>query len=137
MKDTKYVEPTGLSSRNQSSAQDLARLVGSAAHDPMVREFSTSPGTQVAVGKRTVQYNNTNRLVKNPAWEIGVQKTGFINEAGQCLVMQAKVAGRRLIMVFLDSAGKLSRIGDAERVRRWVETNQPSAGSVTVRQVSS
>jgi D-alanyl-D-alanine endopeptidase (penicillin-binding protein 7) len=137
MKDTKYVEPTGLSSRNQSSAQDLARLVGSAAQDAMVREFSTSPGTQVAVGKRTLQFSNTNRLVKNPSWEIGVQKTGFINEAGQCLVMQAKVAGRKLIMVFLDSAGKLSRIADAERVRRWVEANQPSAGSVTVRQVSS
>jgi D-alanyl-D-alanine endopeptidase (penicillin-binding protein 7) len=137
MKDTRYVEPTGLSSRNQSSAQDLARLVGTAANDPMLREFSTSAGTQVAVGRRTVQYNNTNRLVKNPAWDIGVQKTGFINEAGQCLVMQAKVAGRRLIMVFLDSAGKLSRIGDAERVRRWIETNQPTAGSVVVRQVSS
>jgi D-alanyl-D-alanine endopeptidase (penicillin-binding protein 7) len=137
MKDTKYVEPTGLSSHNQSSAQDLARLVGTAALDPMLREFSTSPGTQVAVGKRTLQFSNTNRLVRNPAWEIGVQKTGFINEAGQCLVMQAKVAGRKLIMVFLDSAGKLSRIGDAERVRRWVEANQPAAGSVPVRQISS
>ena len=137
MKDTKYVEPTGLSSRNQSSAQDLARLVGAAVGDTMLREFSTSPGTQVVVCKRTLQYSNTNRLVKNPAWEIGVQKTGFINEAGQCLVMQAKVAGRKLIMVFLDSAGKLSRIGDAERVRRWIETNQPTAGSVVVRQVSS
>jgi D-alanyl-D-alanine endopeptidase (penicillin-binding protein 7) len=137
MKDTRYVEPTGLSSHNQSSAQDLARLVGTAAHDPMLREFSTSPGAQVAVGKRTLQFSNTNRLVKNPAWEIGVQKTGFINEAGQCLVMQAKVAGRKLIMVFLDSAGKLSRIGDAERVRRWVETNAPNGGSVVVRQVSS
>ncbi|MDB5912904.1 MAG: D-alanyl-D-alanine endopeptidase, partial [Ramlibacter sp.] len=141
MKDTRYVEPTGLSSRNQSSAQDLARLVGAAAHDPMLREFSTSPGAQVAVGNRTLQYNNTNRLVKNPAWEIGVQKTGFINEAGQCLVMQVKVAGRKLIMVFLDSAGKLSRIADAERVRRWVETQPlPAAvtpgGSTMVRQVN-
>ncbi|MDB5861175.1 MAG: D-alanyl-D-alanine endopeptidase [Ramlibacter sp.] len=137
MKDTKYVEPTGLSSHNQSSAQDLARLVGTAAHDPMLREFSTSPGAQVAVGRRTLQFSNTNRLVKNPAWEIGVQKTGFINEAGQCLVMQVKVAGRKLIMVFLDSAGKLSRIADAERVRRWVETNAPNGGAVVVRQVSS
>jgi D-alanyl-D-alanine endopeptidase (penicillin-binding protein 7) len=137
MKDTKYVEPTGLSSHNQSSAQDLARLVGTAALDPMLREFSTSPGTQVAVGKRTLQFSNTNRLVRNPAWEIGVQKTGFINEAGQCLVMQAKVAGRKLIMVFLDSAGKLSRIADAERVRRWVETHQPTGAAVMVRQVSS
>ena len=122
MMDTSYVEPTGLSSRNQSSAHDLATLVSFAHGDPTLRELSTSTGYQVAVGHRTLQYNNTNRLVKNPAWEIGLQKTGYITEAGQCLVMQAKVAGRKLIMVFLDSAGKLSRIGDAERVKRWVES---------------
>ena len=127
MKDTQYVEPTGLSFRNQSSAQDLATLVGAAYHDPMLREYSTSQGYEFAMGKRTLHYNNTNRLVKNPNWEIGLQKTGYISEAGQCLVMQAKVAGRKLIMVFLDSAGKLSRLGDAERVRRWVETNAPTA----------
>ena len=73
------------------------------------------------MGRRTLQYNTTNRLVKSPNWDIGLQKTGYISEAGQCLVMQTKVAGRQLIMVFLDSAGKLSRIADAERVRRWVE----------------
>jgi D-alanyl-D-alanine endopeptidase (penicillin-binding protein 7) len=76
----------------------------------------------VEVGRRTLQYNNTNRLVKSPSWDIGLQKTGYISEAGQCLVMQARVAGRKLIFVFLDSAGKLSRIGDAERVRRWLES---------------
>ena len=70
-----------------------------------------------------LQFNTTNRLVKSPDWDIGVQKTGYISEAGQCLVMQTKIAGRKLIMVFLDSAGKFSRIGDAERVRRWVEAN--------------
>ena len=123
MTDTRYVEPTGLSSRNQSSAQDLAALVSAAHADPILRDFSTSAGYKVAVGKRTLQYNNTNRLIKNPAWEIGLQKTGYISEAGQCLVMQTKIAGRKLIMVFLDSAGKLSRLGDAERVRRWVEAN--------------
>ncbi|MDR7308510.1 D-alanyl-D-alanine endopeptidase (penicillin-binding protein 7) [Rhodoferax saidenbachensis] len=122
MRDTQYVEPTGLSSRNQSSAKDLATLVNYAYSDPTLRELSTSTGYQVEVGNRTLQYNNTNRLVKNPAWDIGLQKTGYITEAGQCLVMQAKIAGRKLIMVFLDSAGKLSRIGDAERVRRWVES---------------
>ena len=121
MHDTHYVEPTGLSSRNQSSAKDLAVLVAQAAEDPLLREFSTSPGHQVAVGRQTLQYNNTNRLVKSPAWDIMVQKTGYISEAGQCLVMQAKVAGRKVVMVFLDSAGKLTRIADAERVRRWVE----------------
>ena len=126
MHATSYVEPTGLSSKNQSSATDLATLVGYAYGDATVRELSTSPGYDVEVGKRTLRYNNTNRLVKSPAWDIGLQKTGYISEAGQCLVMQAKVAGRKLIMVFLDSAGKLSRIADAERVRRWVESN-PSA----------
>ena len=123
MNDTRYVEPTGLSSRNQSSAQDLATLVNAAHGDATLRELTTSPGYQVAVGSRTLQYNNTNRLVKNPGWDIGLQKTGYISEAGQCLVMQTKIAGRKLIMVFLDSAGKLSRLGDAERVRRWVEAN--------------
>jgi serine-type D-Ala-D-Ala endopeptidase (penicillin-binding protein 7) len=123
MHDTRYVEPTGLSSKNQSSARDLATLVDFAYGDPTLRELSTSTGHQVEVGRRTLQYNNTNRLVKNPAWNIGLQKTGYISEAGQCLVMQARVAGRKLIMVFLDSAGKLSRIGDAERVRRWVESS--------------
>ncbi|NDI26515.1 MAG: D-alanyl-D-alanine endopeptidase [Burkholderiaceae bacterium] len=124
MNSTHYVEPTGLSSRNQSSATDLAVLVGAAYNVPLLRELSTSPGREVAVGRRTLQYNTTNRLVKSPNWDIGLQKTGYISEAGQCLVMQTKVSGRKLIMVFLDSAGKLSRIADAERVRRWVETNQ-------------
>ncbi len=129
MQDTRYVEPTGLSSRNQSSAQDLALLVNAAYADATVRSLSTSPEYQVEVGNRVLQFNTTNRLVKSPDWEIGVQKTGFINEAGQCLVMQAKVAGRKLIMVFLDSAGKFSRIADAERVRRWVEATHAVPGS--------
>ena len=123
MRDTRYIEPTGLSSRNQSSAKDLATLVSFAYQDPMLRELSTSPSYQVEVGKHTFNYKTTNRLIKNPNWDIGLQKTGYISEAGQCLVMQAKIAGRKLIMVFLDSAGKLSRITDAERVRRWVEVN--------------
>ena len=123
MLSTSYVEPTGLSSKNQSSARDLAKLVDVASGDPLLREFSTSPGYQVAVGNRTLQYNNTNRLIKNPSWDIGLQKTGYISEAGRCLVMQTKVAGRNLIMIFLDSAGKLSRLGDAERVRSWVESS--------------
>jgi D-alanyl-D-alanine endopeptidase (penicillin-binding protein 7) len=138
MNDTSYAEPTGLSSKNQSSARDLATLVNFAYGDPTLRELSTSTGYQVEVGNRMLQFHNTNRLVKNPAWEIGIQKTGFINEAGQCLVMQAKVAGRKLIMVFLDSAGKLSRIGDAERVRHWVEAiPAPVAKSVAPVAVSA
>jgi D-alanyl-D-alanine endopeptidase (penicillin-binding protein 7) len=133
MKDTRYVEPTGLSSGNQSSARDLATLVSAAYNDPMLRELTTSPGYQVEIGSRMMQFNNTNRLVKNPDWDIGLQKTGFINEAGQCLVLQAKVAGRKLIMVFLDSAGKLSRIADAERVRHWVEANHTMAPRALVK----
>jgi serine-type D-Ala-D-Ala endopeptidase (penicillin-binding protein 7) len=120
MAHTKYVEPTGLSSRNQSSARDLATLVSAAHTYPLIRELSTSLEHQVAVGRRQVQFRNTNGLVRNPEWDISLQKTGYISEAGRCLVMQAKLAGRQLIMVFLDSAGKYSRIGDAERVRRWV-----------------
>jgi D-alanyl-D-alanine endopeptidase (penicillin-binding protein 7) len=127
MKSTRYVEPTGLSSQNQSSAQDLARLVAVASSDTLLSQFSTSPGHVVDIGTRSLQYNNTNRLVRNPGWDIGIQKTGYISEAGQCLVMQAKISGRKLIMVFLDSAGKLSRLGDAERVRRWVETQHVAA----------
>ena len=127
MTRTSYAEPTGLSSLNQSSANDLAKLVSAAHGDALLRELTTSPGHQVVVGKQTLQFNNTNQLIKSRAWNIGLQKTGYINEAGQCLVMQTKISGRKLIMVFLDSAGKLSRIADAERVRRWIE----STGSKT------
>lgn len=130
MTDTRYVEPTGLSSSNQSSAHDLATLVNVTHSDPLLRELSTSPSHEVAVGRRVLQYNNTNRLVKSPAWDIGLQKTGYISEAGRCLVMQAQVAGRKLIMVFLDSAGKFSRLGDAERVRSWVEKAHPVGGAI-------
>ena len=128
MQDTRYVEPTGLSSQNRSSARDLARLVGVAYHDPLLRELTTSPGYEVEVGRRTLQFNNTNRLVKSPAWDIGLQKTGYISEAGRCLVMQAEIAGRKLIMVFLDSTGKFSRLADAERVRSWVQRSSRSSG---------
>ena len=120
MLDTRYAEPTGLSSSNQSSARDLATLVNAAYQHRIIRELSTSLEYQVAIGDRQVQYRNTNVLVRSPAWEIGLQKTGYISEAGRCLVMQAKMAGRHLIMVFLDSSGKYSRLGDAERVRKWI-----------------
>ncbi|MBL0086039.1 MAG: peptidase S11 [Ideonella sp.] len=123
MKDTRYAEPTGLSSRNQSSASDLARLVMEAHKQPMLRDLSTSQEMQVPVGHRVVQFRNTNGLVRDPQWEIGLQKTGYISEAGRCLVMQAKFAGRKLIMVLLDSAGRYSRIGDAERIRRWLNAS--------------
>ena len=120
MHDTRYVEPTGLSSSNQSSAQDLTRLVKAASLHPIIRELSTSREAAVPVGRRTVQFHSTNGLVRNPEWDIVLQKTGYIAAAGRCLVMQANMAGRQLIMVLLDSAGKYSRIGDAERIRKWM-----------------
>ena len=133
MNDTRYVEPTGLSSANQSSARDLATLVKAAHEHQIIRELSTSHEYAVEVGNRPVQFRNTNGLVKSPEWDIGLQKTGYISEAGRCLVMQAKMAGRQLIMVFLDSAGKYSRIGDAERVRRWVtESAAPAVPTLAV-----
>lgn len=127
MVNTHYVEPTGLSSKNQSSAPDLATLVAAAGKVSLIRELSTSPEYQVEIGNNELTFRNTNGLVRSPSWNIVVQKTGYISEAGRCLVMQAQMAGRKLIMVFLDSAGKYSRIGDAERVRRWVTENAPAA----------
>lgn len=120
MADTRYVEPTGLSASNQSSAQDLTRLVRAAFEHPIIRDLSTSQEMVVPVGRRPVAFHSTNGLVRNPEWEIGLQKTGYISAAGRCLVMQTQLAGRRLIMVLLDSAGKYSRIGDAERIRKWM-----------------
>lgn len=137
MTDTRYVEPTGLSSLNQASARDLATLVNIAHGDPLLRELSTSPSYEVALGRKTLQFNNTNSLVKSPDWDIGLQKTGYISEAGRCLVMQAQVSGRKLIMVFLDSAGKFSRLGDAQRVRHWVESTPSLAGPVHAAKTAS
>ncbi|MDN3922985.1 D-alanyl-D-alanine endopeptidase [Pelomonas sp. PFR6] len=131
MLDTHYVEPTGLSSRNQSSAKDLAALVKVAHEVPLLREFSTSKEAKVQVGRRQMAFHSTNGLVRSGSWDIGLQKTGFINEAGKCLVMQAQLAGRKLIMVFLDSTGKYARIGDAERVRKWLSGNPAAAAAVT------
>ena len=121
MQDTRFVDPTGLNSNNQSSARDLAVLVKAAYQQPLIRELSISPEHAVRLGARQVQFRNTNSLVRNPSWDIGLQKTGYIVEAGRCLVMQASMVGRKYIMIFLDSAGKYSRQADAERVRRWLE----------------
>ncbi len=123
MTDTRYVEPTGLSSDNQSSARDLTRLVKAAFHHPIIRDLSTSQEMMVPMGARQLQFRNTNGLVRNPEWEIGLQKTGYISAAGRCVVMQAQMAGRKLIMVLLDSAGKYSRMGDAERIRKWLASS--------------
>ena len=128
MRDTHFVEPTGLSSKNQSSANDLALLVKAANQNSLIREYSTSHEALVPVGERTLQFRNTNGLIRGGTWDIALQKTGYIAEAGRCLVMQVTMAGRELVMVLLDSAGKYSRIADAERIKNWV-TNQLSSPS--------
>jgi D-alanyl-D-alanine endopeptidase (penicillin-binding protein 7) len=131
MRNTRYVEPTGLSSSNQSSAHDLSLLVMAAMDHQLIRELSTSADASVNVGSRSMQFRNTNGLIRNPSWEIGLQKTGYISEAGRCVVMQAQLAGRKLIMVLLDSAGRYSRIGDAERLRAWITHSLPAAQAAT------
>lgn len=120
MHDTRFVEPTGLSSKNQSSAHDLAILVRASHEHELLRQFSVSQEAKVAVGRQQLQFRNTNGLVRGGTWDIALQKTGYIAEAGRCVVMQATLAGRELIMVLLDSAGRYSRIGDAERLRKWI-----------------
>ncbi len=119
MNDTRFVDPTGLSSGNVSSARDLAKLVAAAHQYPIIRQYSTRESAIVS----TRGYRNTNGLVRSGTWEIGLSKTGFISEAGRCLVMRVRMASRELTVVLLDSWGKYSRIGDANRIRKWLETN--------------
>jgi D-alanyl-D-alanine endopeptidase (penicillin-binding protein 7) len=121
MTDTHFENPTGLTSQNVSSARDLVKMVNAAYQYPLIRKFSTDHSYEVYTGKRSLAYNSTNALVRNPTWDIGLQKTGFINEAGECLVMQATIHGRPMIMVLLDSSGKYSRFADATRLRTWLD----------------
>jgi serine-type D-Ala-D-Ala endopeptidase (penicillin-binding protein 7) len=122
---TRFVDPTGLDSENVSTAEDLAKLVQAAYQYPEIRLATTSPSHEVYVEGReyAVNFNNTNGLVRTGEWQIGLSKTGYISEAGRCLVMQATIAGEPMIVVLLDSNGKLTRIGDANRVRKWMEYN--------------
>jgi D-alanyl-D-alanine endopeptidase (penicillin-binding protein 7) len=129
MFDSHFVDPTGLSAENRSTPGDLVRLVKTAYEHPLIRDYSTSNSLAMPVGRRMVRYGNTNRLVSNPTWEIGLQKTGYIAAAGRCLVMQAVIQGRRVVMVLLDSAGKYSRLGDAQRIRQWMETDLRRRGA--------
>ncbi|MFL9961325.1 D-alanyl-D-alanine endopeptidase [Paraburkholderia sediminicola] len=127
MTDTHFENPTGLTSQNVSSARDLVKMVNAAYQYPVIRRFSTDHSYEVYTGKRTLAYNSTNALVRNPTWDIGLQKTGFINEAGECLVMQATIHGRPMIMVLLDSSGKYSRFADASRLRTWLDNGGDQA----------
>ncbi len=119
--DTAFHDPTGLNPNNVSSARDLAKMVTAASKYPLIREFSTDSEQTIMVRNREQTFRNTNALVKNSEWQIGVSKTGFINEAGRCLVMQAWLANKPIVIVLLDSVGKFTRVADAQRVKRWVE----------------
>jgi D-alanyl-D-alanine endopeptidase (penicillin-binding protein 7) len=121
MTGTHFADATGLSSANVSTADDLAKLVAAAQGYAQIREYSTASAHQIRVGRRPMNFHNTNRLIRASGWEIGLSKTGYISEAGRCLVMQAKLAGRNVIIVLLDSWGKYTRVADASRIRNWLD----------------
>ncbi|MDZ4212399.1 MAG: D-alanyl-D-alanine endopeptidase, partial [Methylotenera sp.] len=130
MKSTRFYDTTGLDSSNVSTAEDLVKMVNAAYHYPEIRQVSTAASQEITLYGREnpVNFVNTNSLVRGGDWVIGLSKTGFINEAGRCLVMQAEISGQPMIIVLLNSSGKLSRIGDANRIRKWIEHND--AGSL-------
>ncbi len=123
MTDSHFVEPTGLSPANVSSARDLAKLVAAAHGYRLIREYSTTEKATVSAFGRHLHFRNTNGLVRSSQWEIGLSKTGYISEAGRGLVMRVHVASKDLIVVLLDSWGRYSRIGDANRIKRWLESS--------------
>jgi serine-type D-Ala-D-Ala endopeptidase (penicillin-binding protein 7) len=124
MTDSRFVEPTGLSPANVSSARDLAKLVDAAHGYPLIREYSTRGKATVQAYGRPLSFGNTNGLVRSAQWEIELSKTGYIREAGRGLVMRVRLASKELIVVLLDSWGRKSRIGDANRIRKWLESSQ-------------
>jgi D-alanyl-D-alanine endopeptidase (penicillin-binding protein 7) len=125
MSNTHFVNPNGLTDENVSTAFDLVKLVEAADQYPLIRQFSTDPGEWIQIGRHNLAYHNTNRLIGRPDWDIEVQKTGFTNLAGECLVMRAHVDGRTLVMIFLDAVGKLTRFADARRVRQRLALDAP------------
>jgi serine-type D-Ala-D-Ala endopeptidase (penicillin-binding protein 7) len=129
MTDSTFVDPTGLSAHNVASARDLVKLVRAAHEYPLIREYSTRERHTVSVHGRPLAFRNTNGLVRNTHWEIGLSKTGYISEAGRCLVMHVRLASKDLIVVLLDSWGKQSRIGDANRIRKYLELHASAARS--------
>jgi serine-type D-Ala-D-Ala endopeptidase (penicillin-binding protein 7) len=123
MTQTRFVDATGLSSDNRSTPTDLARMVRAASRYAIIRGYSTTPEYTVKVGRYRMQYRNTNPLVRNPQWNIAVSKTGYLSEAGRCLVMHTTISGQPVVMVLMDSWGTLTRVGDAGRARRWMEAS--------------
>ncbi len=126
MSASRFSDPTGLSGRNVSNAIDLSRMLRAAYDYPLVRQFSTAPELTIDAGHRMISFRNTNRLIDHSSWSIGLQKTGYITEAGRCLVMQVNIESRAVLMVLLDSTGRYSRFGDAQRIRDWLEADQRS-----------
>jgi D-alanyl-D-alanine endopeptidase (penicillin-binding protein 7) len=126
MEETRFVEPTGLSPANVSTAADLAKLVRAAHEYPLIREYSTKTRATVRASGRPLSYGNTNNLVRSKYWDIELSKTGYISEAGRCLVMHVRLAEKDLIVVLLDSWGKHSRVGDANRIKKWLESGASS-----------
>jgi D-alanyl-D-alanine endopeptidase (penicillin-binding protein 7) len=124
MTDSNFADPTGLSPDNRASAADLVRMVKAAYDYPEIRYDSVSTDLMVPVGRHEVRYQNTNRLTSRPDWQIGLQKTGYIAAAGRCLVMQAAIEGRRVVMVLLDSVGNTTRFADAQRIRDWIKATK-------------
>jgi serine-type D-Ala-D-Ala endopeptidase (penicillin-binding protein 7) len=133
MTSAHFVEPTGLSSENVASPEDLSKLVIAASQNPIIREFSTDKRYAVRVHRRLVEFRNTDNLVANPTWNIIVQKTGYIAEAGKCLVMEAVIEGRNVVIVLLDSLGKYTRVADAKRVKSWMEASAGERVAVSMR----
>lgn len=121
--DTRYFDSTGLNPQNVSSPRDLAKVVSAASTYPLIREFSTTSERHVTVGGRMLRFGNTNSLVRSPDWEIAVSKTGYISEAGRCLVMQAWMHSQPVVIVLMDSVGRYTRTADAQRVRKWLDTH--------------
>ena len=122
MNNSRFYDATGLHSGNVATPKELALMVKASTSYPLIRRFSTTSEHAVAINNNIQQFHNTNYLVKSPDWEIGVSKTGFINEAGKCLVMQAKIKSTPVVIVLMDSMGKYTRIGDAVRVKKWLES---------------
>jgi serine-type D-Ala-D-Ala endopeptidase (penicillin-binding protein 7) len=133
MTNSHFVDPTGLSSQNVASPEDLSKLVIAASHNATIREYSTDTRYAVKVHRHMVEFRNTDNLVANPTWNIIVQKTGYIAEAGKCLVMAAVIEGRSVVIVLLDSLGKYTRVADAKRIKTWMETSGSRRLQVSMR----
>ena len=130
MVHTRFVDPTGLGAGNVATPKDLVRLIEAAAGNATIAAYSTDPSHEVRIGRQVLEYRNTDSLVRDPDWDVIVQKTGFTHAAGRCLVMKARVDGRELVLVLLDSFGKYTRVADARRIRKWLGAQVALGGAL-------